>query len=370
MYNEDRHGSGHGATAPKSDSGDSQDGSSGDEADFKGMDNNIGGKKRPLAASDDDKKAERRAANRRSAFQSRQRRKILIEDLQRTVAGLSKDSTDLRKSNEDLRVQLKTILLENHQLRMQQQQQQQQLPGPKVGAAELMQASALLRGGGQHSALSQFFGAGTGQIGSQASMGGASSGTNGDNDSLMNSRLALIAAHAKADDLGHSHETNTAAPLRQPTSGTAGLHGIGENNTLSAVGAQQADQLSAGLQSLLESAGRQGLPQAPPQGGPQMNALQSLLENAIFGGTGLAGGQLGGLSALLESAQRPPVNQLGGPGFADIQRAILSGASPRNPASQSALGSALGSGGSKPDMNEGMAISEALRNLLQKHHSS
>ena len=67
--------------------------------------------------TEEEKKAERRAANRRSAFQSRQRRKILIEDLQRTVAALSKDNNDIRKNNDDLRSQLEAALLENRQLR-------------------------------------------------------------------------------------------------------------------------------------------------------------------------------------------------------------------------------------------------------------
>eukprot|EP00529_Nitzschia_sp_RCC80_P016760 CAMPEP_0113462288 /NCGR_PEP_ID=MMETSP0014_2-20120614/12004_1 /TAXON_ID=2857 /ORGANISM="Nitzschia sp." /LENGTH=676 /DNA_ID=CAMNT_0000354125 /DNA_START=290 /DNA_END=2320 /DNA_ORIENTATION=- /assembly_acc=CAM_ASM_000159 len=68
------------------------------------------------AMTEDEKKAERRAANRRSAFQSRQRRKILIEDLQRTVAALSKDNADLRSLNQDLQQQLEVTLIENRQL--------------------------------------------------------------------------------------------------------------------------------------------------------------------------------------------------------------------------------------------------------------
>ena len=42
--------------------------------------------------TEDDKRDERRAANRLSAFQSRQRRKIVIEDLQKTASSLSKDN--------------------------------------------------------------------------------------------------------------------------------------------------------------------------------------------------------------------------------------------------------------------------------------
>jgi bZIP transcription factor len=65
------------------------------------------------------KRAERRAANRRSAFQSRQRRKILIEDLQKTVATLSKDNQELRNSNNQLLAKLETAMLENQLLRKQ-----------------------------------------------------------------------------------------------------------------------------------------------------------------------------------------------------------------------------------------------------------
>lgn len=48
-------------------------------------------KNKPVT-TEDEKRDERRAANRLSAFQSRQRRKIVIEDLQKTVACLSKDN--------------------------------------------------------------------------------------------------------------------------------------------------------------------------------------------------------------------------------------------------------------------------------------
>jgi hypothetical protein len=331
--------------ATKTDSDNSHDGSSTDEGDSKATETSMSGKKRPLAASEDEKKAERRAANRRSAFQSRQRRKILIEDLQRTVAGLSKGNTDLIKSNEDLRVQMKSILLENHQLRMQQQ-----LPGSQVGSAELMQAS-LLRGGGQQAALSQLLGAGAGQIGAQTA-------TNGDNDSLMNSRFEHIQESTISVP---APQPSTSSANNSPAPATTGLHGLAASAAFPASGGQQADQISAGLQSLLESAGRQG---ASLPGGHQVNSLQAFLENAMYNGGGLAGGQLGGLSALLESFSRPPVSHLGN-GLTDIQRAILSGASPGNGVGIRTLGS-----GTKPALNDGMTISDALRNLLQKHHSS
>jgi hypothetical protein len=59
-----------------------------------------------VAHSEEEKMDQRRAANRLSAFQSRQRRKIIIEDLQRTVAQLSRDYANERKTSEALRQQL------------------------------------------------------------------------------------------------------------------------------------------------------------------------------------------------------------------------------------------------------------------------
>jgi len=50
-----------------------------------------------VCMTEDEKRDERRAANRLSAFQSRQRRKIVIEDLQKTVASLSKDNASQRQ---------------------------------------------------------------------------------------------------------------------------------------------------------------------------------------------------------------------------------------------------------------------------------
>jgi hypothetical protein len=67
--------------------------------------------------TDDDKKEQRRAANRLSAFQSRQRRKIIIEDLQKTVAQISKDNANERKKVADLQAELESVKQENEMLR-------------------------------------------------------------------------------------------------------------------------------------------------------------------------------------------------------------------------------------------------------------
>jgi hypothetical protein len=319
------------------------------------------GKKRPLADSEEEKKAERRAANRRSAFQSRQRRKILIEDLQRTVAGLSKENTDLRKSNEDLRVQLKTILLENHQFRMQQR-----IPGSQGGATGLMQASALLNGGGQQPILSQLLGGGGQVIGPSPSvgpgtgMGGDSNGANAEGDSLLSARLALATAQARVNELGQSQDSSSRHTLQQATSlglnkhdaRPSGLGVIADNPSFSVTGAPPSTQFPAGLQSLLESA-RPGLSAASLPVSGHFNALHGILENAALGG---AASQLGGIPGLMESNSS----------LTDIQRAILSGGNSGNPGVSN-----LGQGMKPNNLNEGgITVSEALRNLLQKNQPS
>jgi len=69
--------------------------------------------------TEEEKKEERRAANRLSAFQSRQRRKIIIEDLQKTVAQISKDNAQQRKEKETIKAELDSVKKENEMLRSQ-----------------------------------------------------------------------------------------------------------------------------------------------------------------------------------------------------------------------------------------------------------
>lgn len=69
--------------------------------------------------TEEERKEERRAANRLSAFQSRNRRKIIIEDLQKTVAQLSKDNNEQRKQNSQMKTQLDAAYRENEVLRRQ-----------------------------------------------------------------------------------------------------------------------------------------------------------------------------------------------------------------------------------------------------------
>jgi len=59
---------------------------------------------------------ERLAANRRSAAVSRQRRKILIEELQNSVSSLVKENASLRRDNDKLKEQLEQLREENRNL--------------------------------------------------------------------------------------------------------------------------------------------------------------------------------------------------------------------------------------------------------------
>ena len=81
-------------------------------------------KKRKKDLSEEERLEERRAANRRSALESRQRRKNLIESLQKQVEQLTKETTELRAINDTLRLQLDSSLAENQQFRLIISQQQ------------------------------------------------------------------------------------------------------------------------------------------------------------------------------------------------------------------------------------------------------
>lgn len=75
--------------------------------------------KNPEDMTADEKKEERRIANRLSAFQSRQRRKAIIEDLHKTVAKISKDNSEQRKITLELTTKLDAARSENALLRQQ-----------------------------------------------------------------------------------------------------------------------------------------------------------------------------------------------------------------------------------------------------------
>lgn len=69
--------------------------------------------------TDEDKKEDRRAANRLSAFQSRQRRKMIIDDLQGTVADQARINADQAKEIAELKQQLHLARQESEMLRLQ-----------------------------------------------------------------------------------------------------------------------------------------------------------------------------------------------------------------------------------------------------------
>jgi hypothetical protein len=357
---------------------DDDEGDDDDEEDTKGESVNTPssrGQKRSLAGSgsgsgngsngepDDDKKAERRKANRRSAFQSRQRRKILIEDLQRTVAALSKDNTDLRKSNDDLRVQLEATLVENHQFRMQQALSGVSAGGGGTGAGAV---NGLFQGGSTSSALQQLQSAqfsallqGAAASGGQSTsqlLGMSSSGAgNAEHDSLLNARLALLAAQAQSR--APDHHQSQAATLSQQ----GGLQGV----------------TAATLQSLLDSASRAGGAAATAAPASAASGLQPLLDSsARAGGAGVAtGAQLAGLQHLLDSAVRAGLGgshaSINNGGLSDVQRAIFEASGLGGP-SVGRMGGYRG-GPSLDNMGStsvSNGMSEALRNYLQKNQHS
>jgi len=99
-------------------------------------------KKRSREMSEEEKREERKAANRRSAFQSRLRKKLLIEELQGKVAKLTESMNTLREENRALSVQLEGALTENRRLRYLQHQQQQQDALMSVGGGLHFHAAA------------------------------------------------------------------------------------------------------------------------------------------------------------------------------------------------------------------------------------
>lgn len=82
-------------------------------------------KKRPATSSleedTDEKRQARREANRMHAFKSRQRSKMLLQELQQTVDGLSKDKSELERQNAVLRAQVEVLQQQNAGLMQNQQ---------------------------------------------------------------------------------------------------------------------------------------------------------------------------------------------------------------------------------------------------------
>lgn len=78
-------------------------------------------KRRRQEMTEEERREERRTANRRSAFESRHRRKVLIEELQGAVESLSKENAAIRKEADSLRVEVHRLTTENRRLHLQQQ---------------------------------------------------------------------------------------------------------------------------------------------------------------------------------------------------------------------------------------------------------
>jgi hypothetical protein len=72
---------------------------------------------------DGDLVEQRKSANRRSAFQSRLRKKLLIEELQGKVSDLTEQLDTLKEDNKSLCHRLESALAENRRLRFAQQQE-------------------------------------------------------------------------------------------------------------------------------------------------------------------------------------------------------------------------------------------------------
>lgn len=180
--------------------------------------------------TEEEKKAERRAANRRSAFQSRQRRKILIEDLQRTVAALSKDNNDLRKNNDDLRSQLEATLLENRQLRQitsslsaQAHLQQQSAPGGQSAATNSPSLSAKVSPAIPSISQPPSVAATASPFGAQSLANPSTAlssflnsfsspaASTPEQQQILNAKIALMAAQSRVSELEHHQAAQAAA---------------------------------------------------------------------------------------------------------------------------------------------------------------
>ena len=88
---------------------------------------------------------DRRATNRLSAFQSRKRRKMIIEDLQKTVADLTRHGDAQKDEIESLRSELNEAENENRSLR-QELEMRKQLAGSGSQNTNLLPRSSVLQG--------------------------------------------------------------------------------------------------------------------------------------------------------------------------------------------------------------------------------
>jgi hypothetical protein len=83
--------------------------------------------KRKFQGTESEKQELRKATNRRSASESRLRRKQLIEDLQKAIFDLHNEKAAMKQENDGMKLQLDASMAENRQLRFSIMLMQQQL---------------------------------------------------------------------------------------------------------------------------------------------------------------------------------------------------------------------------------------------------
>ena len=363
--------------------------------------------------TEEEKKAERRAANRRSAFQSRQRRKILIEDLQRTVAALSKDNNDLRKNNDEIRSQLEAALLENRQLRQitsslsaqahaqvavqqAQQHQQQSAPGsqpqttgsPTISAQvpppipsisqQQQQPSVAVTSATPPSFASQSIASSTAALtnflNSFSSQAGAAP-TSEQQQQIFNAKIALMAAQSRVSELEHhqaaqaqaaanaavaqQHQAQLQAQAQAAASAALGLaHAQASVPGAASLGdAQHLARLQEFLTRGINGASASAAP-APPPVAPNVAATNSGAPTSISA----AGVDLSHLRSLLE-AQQQQQQQQQQQGVGVVQAPGPMTAAPESPTrstAQEADGAATKSSPSEAAANTGSAATAAV----------
>jgi hypothetical protein len=236
--------------------------------------------------SEEDKKAERRAANRRSAFQSRQRRKILIEDLQRTVAALSKENTDLRKHTDDIRLQLEQTLIENQQLRVAVAREAGgSATSPQVSATLAPTAfSSQTPSAAAHGTTSPGPTAASNQTLSQllqrqesgASAAAAAAAAAAETERLINAKLALLAAQNRVSELERAQQPAVVTATSSPWATALGSGGLDHFRAAAAMG--DATQLARIQELLMRSSAAPAASPSAPNINAELANLRRLME--------------------------------------------------------------------------------------------
>ena len=213
--------------------------------------------------TEDDKKEDRRAANRLSAFQSRQRRKMIIEDLQKTVAEQSKHNADQAKEIAELKRQLQAARQENDLMRHQM-----------TGAGQAgFGASPLFGGAGQMPGANPLLQLGQSQMSFQQ------------NQLLQNAMLQnalLFSAQAQQQARGNqpNHPSMQQATNNQMNSNGTGPKAEAPNGQVQPM--QQNDQQQQPDQQVQQQAPQVSMPDVVPDSDNQaMNDAPSVEKAAV-----------------------------------------------------------------------------------------